>query len=234
MRPQLKSLIVHRMCAQFMIRASVKDLALKYGIQIPEDLLWNERILPFAKAPVITAQGFRLMTFSLIPSWFQASETAKRPKFATYNARIETVQEKATWKKPFLSNHCLVPMTSFIEPIYEGEWGGNMIRFNSAGIITAAGIWDRWINHATGETVESFAILTQEPCAFIKNVGHDRQPIFLKDSQSSLWASDQSRDFVQTKQSLHSITQENPVLELSIDRPLKAKKKSPAPATESN
>ena len=228
----MKSPIVHRMCAQFMIRASVKDLALKYGIQIPETVLWKERILPFAKAPVITAQGLRLMTFSLIPSWFQASETAKRPKFATYNARLETVQEKATWKKPFLNNHCLVPMTSFIEPIYEGEWGGNMISFNSPGLMTAAGIWDQWTNHATGEIIESFAILTQEPCPLIKNVGHDRQPVFLKDSQCDEWATYKSGDFTKTKQILQSLTLENPVLELSIDRALKSKKTTPAP--ESN
>lgn len=232
MRPQTKSPIVHRMCAQFMIRASIKDLAQKYGIHIPEDdPLWKERILPFTKAPVITTQGLRLMTFSLIPSWFQTSDTIKRPKFATYNARLETVQEKATWKKPFLSHHCLVPMTSFIEPIYEGQWGGNMIRFNSPSLSTAAGIWDRWINQGTGETVDSFAILTQEPCSFVKNIGHDRQPVFLKDSLCHEWTTFKSQDFIQTKKFLHSITLENPLFEISIDRPLKAKKTTPSTAS---
>jgi putative SOS response-associated peptidase YedK len=101
-----------------------------------------------------------MMRFSLIPRW------AKEPKlkFATHNARLETVLEKATWKDAFSHRHCLIPISGFIEPIYEGSLGGNMVEFQAKeGILFAAGIWEEWNNKVDGEVITSFSILTSDP-----------------------------------------------------------------------
>jgi len=146
-------------------------------------------IVPHRPAPVIVAVDgaivLKPMRFSLIPQW---SKDAK-PKFATHNARLESIAEKPTWKDAFQKRHCLVPLTHFIEPIYEGEYAGFMVAFHQNGgdYLLAAGIWEEWTNRDTGEVIESFSIITGEPPKFIADVGHDRGPIFLPDMAQEEW-----------------------------------------------
>lgn len=208
------------MCAQFIIKASFRDLARTFGVpDTSEEIEFRERILPHSLAPVLVAdQGelhLKAMKFSLLPSWSRESKV----KFATHNARIETVAEKATWKGPFLKSHCIVPMTSFIEPIYEGELAGNMVAFESSEIMAAAGIFDSWVNRETGEVIESFAIITSEPSDFVRGVGHDRQPVFLNLSSSVAWTrlagpAPELLKFLQSQAN-------EPHLVTVVDRPLK-------------
>lgn len=146
-----------------------------------------KRVYPYSKSPVIVSEdnalSVKIMNYSLVPSW---SKTAK-VKFATHNARIETASEKPTWKKPFQQFHCLVPLTHFYEPVYEGRFAGNMVTFSeeNESILVAAGLYDTWLNKDTGEVVESFAILTKKPNPFIEEAGHDRMPIFLNENRDT-------------------------------------------------
>jgi putative SOS response-associated peptidase YedK len=135
------------MCAQFALKIESNKLSLKYKIKISDQLTTiDSRFLPHSIAPVIVADKTqnRLtpIRFSLIPSW----STEPKVKFATHNARIESITEKPTWKTPFQSNHCLVPLTSFYESVYEGPEAGNIIRFSDPQdeLPLAAGIFDYW------------------------------------------------------------------------------------------
>ena len=178
------------MCAQFLLRARVKDLYAAFPSGFPCEEFPEEfdlRVLPRGRAPIFYATGDRegwgLKEFSLVPGWSKD----RHPKFATHNARIESVLEKPTWKKPFLQRHCVIPLTEFIEPIYQGVWAGAMVAFGHGKVIFAAGIHDSWMNVQTGEVVESFAILTTRPSAQIQEIGHDRSPIFLSGAAAFEW-----------------------------------------------
>jgi len=204
------------MCAQYRIKAKIKDLEFYFSVTVEDIIDWIDHMVPHNMAPVVTGGNIKLMKFSLLPSWSREPKV----KFATHNARIETVAEKPTWKKPFLRNHCVVPMNSFIEPIYEGSLAGNMVSFNSDSLLCAAGIFDSWTNRATGEVIESFAVITSEPCAFVREVGHDRQPVFLAKDDALEWAS-----LSGPPEKLVSFLHEKavvPRLTTSIERPLKA------------
>ncbi len=203
------------MCAQYLLKAKVKDLERALGIKIGPAIDWNEKIVPYAQAPVINKEGIGMMNFSLIPAW------SKEPKmkFATHNARLETIDEKATWKRPFLKQHSFVPMTSFIEPIYDGKLAGNMVAFDADDLIYAAAIYDTWTNRKTGEIIDSFSIITSDPCAFVKKTGHDRQPVFLPLKEAKKWielegGAKELKDFL-------SDAAKSPKFETSINRPLK-------------
>ncbi len=216
------------MCAQFLIKSRVEELAKKFGIMLPTDFdpdksgaPLDQRILPHRSAPVIVSdQGQRVlkqMNFSLVPAW------SKEPKvkFATHNARIETVTEKPTWRIPFATHRCLVPITHFIEPIYIKKYAGNMVQFflKSQGLLAAAGIYDIWANKETGEVLESFSILTDAPPPFVADIGHDRCPIFLKESAFGEWLSEGKKD----PKTLLQLLQKNRAdldLDVKIDRPL--------------
>lgn len=204
-----------QMCAQYQLKAKAKSLSRALGIKISEPLEWREKIVPYSTAPVVTEDGIQMMRFSLLPIW------SKEPKvkFATHNARLETIDEKATWKRPFLKHHAFVPMTAFIEPIYTGKLAGNMVAFNSEDLLFAAAICDSWTNKKTGEVIDSFSIITSNPCAYVKKVGHDRQPVFLKLKDAKEW-----RTLEGDAQELKEFLYDNaikPKVKTSIDRPLK-------------
>ncbi len=153
---------------------------------------YDQLIVPRSRAPVIKEDGKDLvisaMQFSLLPRWSKEAKV----KFATHNARLESITEKPTWRDAFAKRHCLVPLTHFIEPIYEGEHAGYMVMFHRDGEewLMAAGIWESWVNRETGEVIESFAIITTDPPPFIERVGHDRCPVFLSPSAQEEWVRD--------------------------------------------
>lgn len=207
------------MCAQYTLHKNIEDLQKIFGLPVLSDMIFNERILPHSKAVVVKAEGLTVMNFSLTPSWSKEAKV----KYATYNARLESVDEKSTWKIPFLKHHCIVPMDAFIEPIYEGDLAGNMVRFESEALMYAAGIYDSWINKQTGEVLESFAIITADPSPFVRSIGHDRQPVFLDLASAVKWMSLSGRaaemkDFLVA----HSLT---PSLRTEVDRVIKSYKK---------
>lgn len=174
------------MCSNYGLNTKyqrLKDLGISLAYDEGEI---NERFLPYTKVPVVvpTSQGLKLtaMNFSLVPAW------SKEPKvkFATHNARIETVIEKPAWREPFQSKHCLLPMTNFFESAYQGPHAGYIISFSS-DLMFAAGLFDVWTNPQTKEQLFSCTILTTEPSAFILENGHDRTPIFLNFEDGKQW-----------------------------------------------
>jgi putative SOS response-associated peptidase YedK len=216
------------MCAQFLIQASLRELEKFYGLDadLIEDFDWEERIVPSRLAPVIRENSDRKRTlggleFSLVPSWSKE----RKIKFATHNARVETIAEKPTWKVPFLRRRCLVPLKGFIEPIYEGSHKGNMVVFRakSSHLLSAAGIWDCWHDKETGDKVESFAIVTKTPNEFVRKSGHDRMPIFLREEYFTQWLAGGKREAKELYNILEEGHQFELDLEVEVDRPLKSK-----------
>lgn len=160
--------------------------------RIYEDYV-DKLIVPYTPAPVYYRPDDVIdvtdMKFSMVPSW------SKEPKvkFATHNARLESIDEKPTWKGVFVRRHCLVPLTDFIEPIYEGDHAGFMVSFHGVEgeVLLAAGVWDEWTNRETGEVTQSFAIITHDPIPFVADKGHDRCPVFLKVKDGETWLGNQ-------------------------------------------
>lgn len=176
-------------------------------------------VTPHRIAPVIVLRDDALtavpMKFSLLPRW------SKEPKvkFATHNARIESIAEKPTWRDSFKKRHCVIPMTSFIEPIYEGPEAGHMVSFHKpdSDWLMAAGIWDEWTDKESGEVIESFSIITSTPLPFVEKTGHDRSPVFLGAKAAKQWLEANTGD----AEWLLSVA-EKPAIALTRFRPMKA------------
>lgn len=212
------------MCAQYTLKTETGILSGKYKIKVTENVsAIDQRFLPHSQAPVIVSEKnipkLTSMKFSLVPAW------AKEPrvKFATYNARIESITEKPTWRTPFQSQHCLVPLTAFYESVYVGPEAGHIIRLSEKNeqLLFAAGIFDFWSDPKGHDSFFSFSILTQAPSPFILEHGHDRTPIFLKDDFAFDWLTLIKKDDSYIKDTLLSQAY-HPDLKISIDRPLKA------------
>jgi putative SOS response-associated peptidase YedK len=124
---------------------------------------WREEIYPSYLSPIIWLDGDQprceLAHFGLIPAW-----AADRPKFGlnTYNARAETIAEKPSYRNAWNKRqYALAIMQSFYEPNYNS---GKAVRWRikraDAAPIAVASIWERFVDHNTGEIVVSFSMIT--------------------------------------------------------------------------
>lgn len=207
------------MCAQYQVEAEVKRLAAQFKRPFEGASEWKPRVVPYGLAPVAVGNTLQLMQFSLVPAW------SKEPKvkFPTYNARLDTILEKPTWKNPFVKKHCVVPISAFVEPVYVSKKGleGNMVAFQQKGheLLLAAGIWDEWKDKQSGKVLRSFAIVTDDPSDYVKDVGHDRQPVFLNQKRAEEWLENENDKGEDLRTFLKEVAEE-PDFTTSVDRPM--------------
>lgn len=123
-------------------------------------------------------------TWWLTPYW---SRTPK-PKYATFNARAETITEASSFREPFRRRRCLVPVCGY----YEWQKGGGRripyyVRPRTGGMLLA-GVWDRWRSRDRTQAITSFAIVTTAVTGKLEFL-HDRQPLMLSRAGARLWMS---------------------------------------------
>lgn len=130
------------------------------------------------------------MRWGLVPGW--SKEPA--PKFATFNARSETVSEKPTfrtaWKK---SQTCLIPALGYYE--WQGEKGNKQsffIRTKNEEPLVMAGLWDYWKQNDLEQY--SCTIITQPSLGPLIEV-HSRMPVMLELNQAEHWLKDGTNRF---------------------------------------
>ncbi|HMN77550.1 MAG TPA: SOS response-associated peptidase family protein [Burkholderiaceae bacterium] len=123
---------------------------------------WAPEIYPKAQGPFLRAAdgGPELVVgqWGLIP-FFAKTATLT---YSTNNARAEELAAKPTFREPWKRGHrCIIPAVSFDEPCW--ETGRNVWwRFRRADGAPwgLAGLWNTWLDKATGELVESYTMLT--------------------------------------------------------------------------
>lgn len=137
------------------------DVALHFSVDT-RDRVWPATVHPRTPGPFIRrAGGERELVvgqWALIPPW------SKEPKlkYSTNNARSEEVAEKASYKDAWRrGQRCIIPALDFDEPCW--ETGKNVWwKFRRADGLPwgMAGLWNTWVDHATGEIHESYTMLT--------------------------------------------------------------------------
>lgn len=170
------------MCAYYDLKIKSTDIEKNFGFKISPQFEIQTQVFPGYKSFILIhgekdrEVWAKESVYSLSPAW-----ATKKIKFATYNARVETIFTKPTWKDPIRYKRCLVPLNAFYESIYEKEYAGNVVKFSRTDNLPlmAAGIWDSWTNPATNEVSSGYAIVTRPPLKFIDEAGHDRSPIIL-------------------------------------------------------
>ena len=80
----------------------------------------------------------------------------------TYNARVETVAEKPSYKHAWVKRHYALALAdTFYEPCYEsGKAVRTAIQQANQEPMAIASIWDTWTEPDTGELIVSFSMLT--------------------------------------------------------------------------
>lgn len=150
------------MCTRY-ISPEQADIERLWHIGRHNQRQWARGIFPRALGPFLrqgNGGGLDLIvgTWGLIPSWSNTPIL----KYSTCNCRSEEVSGKPTFRDAWRAGQrCIIPAISFDEPCW--ETGKNVWwRFRRQDGLPwgLAGLWNTWIDRATGEVFESYTMLT--------------------------------------------------------------------------
>ena len=140
-------------------------------------------IYPNTFAPVIVyVNGQKLirpMRYRVRPS---GSREEVPTKYNLFNARMDSLFKKKTWKRLVGVNHCLFPFKEFYEWVPGGEKGKKrLVTFYplEKELMWSPGLFDTWTSQDGSLSFESFALITVDPPSEVLEQGHDRSPLFL-------------------------------------------------------
>jgi putative SOS response-associated peptidase YedK len=138
----------------------------------------------------------REMRWGLLPHWMK--DLAKAP--VLFNARAETVGEKAAFRTAFAGKRCLVPMDGWYEWQQREQFSaggrGRVVKHplymtrRDGGRLYMAGLWSTW--RPPGSSAEDTAPLLSCTVLTTDSVGplaqvHDRMPLILTPDQWDRW-----------------------------------------------
>lgn len=134
-----------------------------------------------------TAPGSRqldLLTWGLVPAWADPATGARR-----INARVETVLEKASFRRAVRARRALLPADGWYEWVRsdDGRRVPYLVRPADGGLLTFAGLYERWYPPAEGSSpLLTCSILTGPapgPLAWL----HERAPLVVPVEWQADW-----------------------------------------------
>ena len=132
----------------------------------------------------------QLMEWGLIPSWVGDREKAIQIRKGTYNARSESLHEKPSFREPLRSGRCLVIARGFFEwQLVNGVKVPWYIRLKSNTPFVFAGLYDSWKDPDSGETKQTFSIITTAANSLLEKIHNTKQrmPVILPVEREREW-----------------------------------------------
>ena len=183
------------MCGRYTFIAPAPAVEQRFDAFFTEPAPANYNAAPSQRLPIITnaAPGqIQLLSWGLVPSWSKdptGHGPAAGPK--PINARAETLAEKPSFRQLLGRRRCLVLADSFYE--WQATPAGKVphrILLRDEQPFAFAGLWDEWLDRATGELHPTFTIITTEPNALMASI-HNRMPVILPTrSAEQAWLDD--------------------------------------------
>ena len=165
------------MCGRYVNKNSFEDIEKLFQadlIQSPSiSIQPSYNICPTQYSPVVVSADekyqMKNMHWGLIPSW------SKDSKFATnlINARIETVQEKPSFKGLTNASRCIVIASGYYEWVQTDSGKQPYYIHGEHDVLPIAGLWTRW------KDIKSFTIITKSANSNISNI-HHRMPLIIE------------------------------------------------------
>ena len=176
------------MCGRFTLKRPEQVKFERIDFSILEDLVPRYNIAPSQNVLTVVQRGSdreaTLLQWGLIPYW------SNEPK-GIINARVETIDEKPSFKESFQRRRFLIIADGF----YEWERMGKIsqpyyFRMKDEAPFAFAGIWDRW--RVDDRSITTCAIITTTANELLAKI-HHRMPVILGSESFDLWLNEESR-----------------------------------------
>jgi putative SOS response-associated peptidase YedK len=159
------TLQLRRMCTRY-ISPEAGDIERHWKVGARQPTGWVRDVFPRYQGPFIRAarDSTEYQRELVVGQWALVPWFAKTPKlpYLTCNARSEELQAKASYKLPWArGQRCIIPAQAFFEPNWEsGRHVPWCFTRRDGAPWGLAGLWNTWVDKATGEVVESYTMLT--------------------------------------------------------------------------
>ena len=175
------------MCGRFALGIPRVRLEELFSVSLSDDYAPRYNIAPGSEVlSFVAPEGSvrpAMLRWGLVPHWAKDASVG----FSMINARSESVFDKPAFEQSIRMTRCLVPAQAFYEwKVVDGRKQPYAITINDADVFAMAGIASSWEDHASGEIVDSFSILTCAPNELMATI-HDRMPVILNQDSWSLW-----------------------------------------------
>lgn len=181
------------MCGRFALSSDSEEIKQRFNLRtVDADLSPHYNIAPGTMIPVILSSQpdiAVLAKWGLIPAW------AKDPKvgYRMINARSENIMDRPAYRRPFISQRCLIPSSGFYEwQKTAAEKIPYFICRKDRSLFAFAGLYDIW-KDAEGYPVTSCTILTTEPNSVVAKI-HNRMPVILEKDDERQWLDERLHD----------------------------------------
>jgi putative SOS response-associated peptidase YedK len=148
----------------------------------------------FPKVSCVTADdpyNISNLNWGLIPQWSKTEDI----KQYTLNARIETLDEKPSFKH---AKRCVI----FADGFFEWKWldpkgrkkQKYLIEYPNSALFGFAGLYDQWVDKATGEIIKSCSLVTTAAEGIMKEVHNSklRMPLTVNIDSLGAWLNNQT------------------------------------------
>ena len=200
------------MCGRYVLRTDPSQLAGQLGItqpalfeQVAEAFAPNYNVAPTdrvvaaierhprgAGADAEAERQLRQVRWGLVPSWAKDVKIGQK----MFNARIETVTEKASFKRAFMKRRCIIPADGYYEwykpagpkptkqPFFIHDDSGDALAF--------AGLYELWRDPEIEDKEDPAAWLWTATILTTGSVGnlhhiHDRMPVIVPRTHYDAW-----------------------------------------------
>lgn len=177
-----------------------------------------------------TTQDFtiELGHWELIAPWVKTIQEAKagREKFNTLNATCERLLESKLFKPAAHNYWCLVLSTGFYEWRHYKPEGTKKdlaypyyITIKDQPLFFMAGIYQPWTDKETGETMDTFSIVTTKANTLMEQIHNKkkRMPTILNEAQAAEWISPNLSE-AKIMELASSATLDNPLTAYTLDK----------------
>lgn len=148
--------------------------------------------------PASAMRQIEPMRWGLVPSWAKDVSVGSR----MFNARAESLTEKAAFRTALAKRRCLIPASGYYEwkvlgkaaPGVDGagpKKRGKVVKQpfymtpQDGSVLAFGGLWEYW-RQGDGDPVVSMTIITTEAVGPMRDI-HDRMPLVLPASEWAAW-----------------------------------------------
>lgn len=166
------------------------DATLDLGLAAAATPSWNLPPTHLLYGVTHETDGNRRMSayrWGLVPRWAKSSTSTAH----TINARSESVAEKPSYRGPFASQPCAIPVDGFYEWESRDGHAKQPYYFSRVDdeLMILAGLYDLWYDPTLGPAAPALITCTIVTTEANENMGglHDRIPVILEPSEVATW-----------------------------------------------
>ena len=192
------------MCGRYVLFSPASELSTSFKVDarfnVPPryNIAPSQAVLAVVRPEHGGGRQLAALHWGLVPEWMKEFP-AGQPMF---NARVETLLQKPSFRNATRYRRCLVPANGFYEWVnVGGQKQPHYIFPNNAGLTAFAGLWEEWTGPGGDSAFLSLTVVTKPATGLLKSL-HDRMPVTLQSEDHALWLGEAGESAVRVLQGI--------------------------------